>query len=114
MNFQEQKTKALEFAKTARIREPKYNNPVFKTMWKMGIEIRPPHFLPFPKLVLIFTFVFSMLFTILVFLRFRQEPLVALELGAVLGIVLGVIIASLYQHDKKKYNLPHWDDIRLS
>lgn len=111
MNFEKQKSKALEIAKIAGIREPKYNNPVFKTMWKIGIEIRPPHFLPFPKLVLIFSFVFSMLFTILMFLRFRQEPLVALELGALLGIILGLIIASLYQQDKKKFNLPDWEKI---
>jgi len=113
MNFEQQRTRALEIAKAAGIREPKYSNPVFKQMWKMGIEIRPPHYVSYPKLTVIFSLVFSFLFTILMFLRFRQEPIIALELGLAFGFVLGFIIASLYQQNRKKYNLPHWDDIRL-
>lgn len=87
--------------------------PIYRLLWRLGIEVKPPHFASFWSLVVPLGVVFGVLWGIFMWLFvWRHSAPVGLDVAtaALTGLLFGVVMALYYQWRARKLALPRWED----
>lgn len=112
MTFQSRRTNALSILKKTRIWRCNYEPPYLRFLWRMGVELPPPHFVPFFQTASIAAAWFSLLWGAFMwfFVWGRQGMLgsSAIAISCATGTFFGVVMASYYAYGRRKYHLPRW------
>jgi hypothetical protein len=96
------------------IRRLTFAPPVYRLLWKLGVEVPPPHFSSFIFLFLTFGISFGLLWglTMWILISSINGP-VTLDLvpAAVLaGILFGALMGGYFRYQARRYGLPAWKD----
>ena len=88
--------------------------PLYRMLWRFGIQIPPPHFSSFPFLFFFQGSFFGIvwgLFIGLTFWTWLRLPLWLLAVAAVsAGVLFGLCMAAYYRWQARKHHLPLWRD----
>jgi|SRR5437899_3037857 len=88
--------------------------PLYRTLWKLGVEIPPPHFSTFSFLFSFLGSYFAVACVLFMSLVPCLLPLERLSFSAVLlaslvaGCFFGLCMASYYTSQAKRHGLPPW------
>jgi hypothetical protein len=88
---------------------------LFRLLWKLGVNVRPPHFLGFAHIAFVygtwFAGVWGMFMWLLVW---SQQGIgmagVALRAG-IAGAFFGVMMAWFYTRERREFALPAWESL---
>jgi hypothetical protein len=88
--------------------------PLYRLLWRLGIEATPPHFASFWALVLAMGGFFAIAWGILMWVTlWRGEDMsVAVGIGVSImaGLLFGLIMAAYYRWSAGRLALPRWED----
>lgn len=87
--------------------------PIYRLLWRLGVEVKPPHFASFWSLVAPLGMAFGVFWGVIMwFFIWRQSTPVSVAVGtAVLaGLLFGIIMALYYRGRARKLGLPKWAD----
>src|SRR5262245_58737420 len=110
------RTTALELlSKTGLVRD-EYSPPAYRLLWRLGVDIPPPHFMSFGKLVLFqgvgFFIWITIGMTLLNALLLPGFPiLLTLVLSLLGGGTFGLLMARHYDAGRRRHGLPSWHDL---
>lgn len=86
---------------------------LFRLLWKIGVNVPPPHFMGFTKLAMIWGTWFAVVWGAIMwaFVWSRQDTNILLAAGSAIaaGTFFGVSLAAVYARHRKKYGLPTWE-----
>ncbi|MCH8552311.1 MAG: DUF6404 family protein [Natronospirillum sp.] len=113
--FDRRRSAALKLLADSGMRPGNYNPPLMRLTQRMGIELRPPHFMPFHQAVLVFGIYFSVVWGLLMWLLFwssdGMEPSTAASTALAAGFLFGVLMACWYKFDRRRHKLPSWESL---
>ncbi|WP_198116729.1 DUF6404 family protein [Massilia rhizosphaerae] len=86
---------------------------LFRLLWKLGVNVRPPHFLGFASIALVyggwFTGVWGVLMWMLVWSH-QGVGIAGVALRALAaGACFGLLMAWFYTRERKEFALPAWE-----
>jgi membrane associated rhomboid family serine protease len=86
--------------------------PLYRLLWRLGIEVRPPHFTSFGSLAALMAVAFGIFWGIFMWLTVWQQRSSPSLVGtaALAGLFFGVIMAAYYRSRARKLALPRWED----
>ena len=88
--------------------------PLWRLLWRLGIQIPPPLFTRFLPLALFMGILFGAFWGLFMwlFLWSRQSIAIGIILGAsaVAGLLFGLCMADYFRHLARKHHLPLWAD----
>jgi hypothetical protein len=88
--------------------------PLYRLLWKLGIDVPPPHFAGFWPLAITMGVFFAVFWGIFMwFFLWRSEgtpPAVAVGSSLIAGVLFGLIMAAYYRWRASKLALPRWED----
>lgn len=106
---------ALEILASTGIWRSNYAPPIYRLLWRLGVEAPPPHFAGFWRNVLTGGGFFGLAYGILMwFLRWSSQ---GLRVGnAVLwavstGLAFGLAMATYYAYGRRRHGLPRWSEL---
>ncbi|MBW8879911.1 MAG: hypothetical protein JF615_00410 [Asticcacaulis sp.] len=119
-DFQAKKQTALDVLAATGIWRSNYAPPLSQLMWRLGVQVRPPHFngflANFLTMGLYFGIAMGAAFYFLqpVIADFDGVPssspvTLAVLSGAIAGAVFGLAMASYYAYGAAKFRLPAWN-----
>ena len=86
-----------------------------RLLWKMGINVPPPHFMSFVGSALLTGITFGTLWGLFMLLfavmtgSVNLSVLLAASLSA--GVLFGVTMAIYFAYGRKRYKLPNWESL---
>ena len=114
MTHKEKIKKMFEELPKKGIKQYNFAPPIYRLLWKLGVEIPPP---PFSSFLYDFLFAgvgFGTLWGLLMWFVFWQPKnfpaIIAIISSAMAGILFGLSMAVILRHKAKKHNLPLWKD----
>ncbi len=88
--------------------------PLYRLLWRLGVEIPPPHFAGFWPLALSTGPFFAVCWGLLMwFLLWRSDDMpvaIAVVTSLLAGLAFGLIMAAYYRWRARKLALPPWKD----
>ncbi len=113
-DFDRKRDRALALLARTGIMKRNYLPPTYPILWRLGLEVPPPHFLSFWNLLLITGLPFGICWIGLCLGSFEAHGL-DMTL-AVLGFVIvvgapGAVFASYYTAGRKRFRLPKWSEL---
>ncbi len=113
MNFAEKRDAALALLHATGMLPSSYAPPLYKALWKLGVEIPPPHFASFAANTALCGTVFGAIWGVVMWLitwsgKLPGGAAVAASLFA--GLMFGAIMAAYYRHTAQKHGIPAWCD----
>jgi hypothetical protein len=116
--FQSKKSEALRILGATGIRPLNYLPPATKALWRLGFEVRPPHFVSFGKVMLSFGTYFAITWGAIVYslslfgIGAPVASLTAFALGCgSAGLCFGLATATYYAYGRRKHHLPSWETL---
>jgi len=113
MEFQLQLHRSLAVLSQRGLPRHRYEPPLFRLLWKIGIQVPPPHYMGFAKVSVCFGAWFAVFWGSLMWLLMwsRQGRGLADDALAatVAGACFGLIMAWFYERDRRKFSLPAWE-----
>jgi len=92
-----------------------YEPPYLRALWRIGLELPPPHFVPFSRIVISAMTWFSTTWGAFMWLFIWSEQGVtvisAVSISCVAGLFFGVAMAMYYAYGRRKYRLPEWTSL---
>jgi hypothetical protein len=114
MTFEEKRTAALDNLASKGIRRQAYAPTLVKGLWRLGLKVPPPHFAGFFGTFAISAGVFGVAWGLVMWFAYWSshggEPLMAAGVSVVVGLLLGLVVASYYRYSARKHSIPRWDD----
>jgi hypothetical protein len=88
---------------------------LFRLLWKLGIHVRPPHFLGFAHIAVVYGTWFAGAWGVFMWtLVWSQQGVgvagVALRAG-IAGACFGVMMAWFYTRERREFALPAWESL---
>ena len=118
MKFEAKLSAALERLATTGIRRGNFSPPMHRLLWRLGVQIPPPHFASFTANFLLAGVWFGLAWGALMwFFRWESQsmPLAnALGTAALAGILFGLSMAFYYRYGARKNALPSWKNFAPS
>ena len=74
MSFEHRKTRALEVLSKTGMTRSHYAPPLIRLLWKAGVQVPPPHFLPFLRTALGTGLWFGMFWGLIMWIFFWSRP----------------------------------------
>lgn len=113
------RTAALELLSKTGIVRDEYAPPAYRLLWRLGVDIPPPHFMSFGKLALFAGTAFfvgiAIGMTLLTAFLLPGFPiLLTLVLSLLGGGAFGLLMARHYDTGRRRYGLPSWHDLPSS
>jgi hypothetical protein len=91
--------------------------PVYRLLWAIGFESRPPHFAGFTQLAISFGLFYCAFWGGIMWLFSWREtampPVVMITVSAVTGALFGLIMAWSIRRAARRLNLPEWKNYPL-
>jgi len=86
--------------------------PLFRLLWRVGVDVRPPLFLPFGRFALLSGSFFAVGWFALRWLGRGGQLMGTVEfevtLAIVTGAAFGILLAAYYRHRARSLQLPSW------
>ena len=99
---------------THRIATGSSTPPLWRLLWRMGVQVAPPHFLGFFPLIAIHGSFFGSLWGLAMYLllwRSQGMPLsIAFGLALLAGMLFGLLQSYQVRRQARRVNLPAWQD----
>lgn len=115
MGFQEQRAAALELLASKGLPRASYSPTLVRALWRLGLEIPPPHFAGFGLNGVVFGGLFGVAWGLILWFaiwsRRGVDPRVALSVTGVVALVFGLGMASYFRFSARKHALPPWDQL---
>lgn len=115
MTFETRRAKALELLQSTGMSRSNYEPPLLRALWKIGINVPPPHFVPFWKVTLFTTLWFGGVWGgfmwLTVWLRQGMAISAALGIAGATGICFGMFMSFYFAYGRRKHRLPAWSSI---
>jgi hypothetical protein len=102
---------ALRILDSAGVSRQSSSPPLWRALWRVNINIPPPHFMPFWALFSISGGVFGALLYCFLTLHQRNSVIYCVHEACWAGILFGVSMAALIDLSKRKHKLPAWRDL---
>jgi membrane associated rhomboid family serine protease len=113
MEFNTQLHRSLVILSQRGLPRHRYEPPLFRLLWKIGIQVPPPHYMGFAKVAVSFGAWFAVFWGSLMWLLMwsRQGRSLADDALAatVAGACFGLLMAWFYERDRRKFSLPAWE-----
>ena len=88
--------------------------PIYRLLWKLGIDVPPPHFVGFWPLAfgmgLFFAIAWGLLMWLLLWRTQNMPPVIGLVASLLAGLAFGIVMAGYYRWRARKLALPRWED----
>jgi hypothetical protein len=87
--------------------------PMYRQLWHLGLEVRPPHFASFWWNAGLRAFLFAAILVVsnsLISWWQGYGLLPALAAALVGGVIIGVYTATFYRRQARRLGLPRWED----
>ena len=86
---------------------------LFRMLWKLGVKVRPPHFLGFASTAIVYGGWFACVWGVLMWvLVWSQQGIgiggVAFR-SAISGACFGLMMAWFYARERREFGLPPWE-----
>lgn len=115
MDFQTRKDHALAILARHGLKPNHLTPPLFRILWKLGIQVRPPHFASFATLTALFGTLYGVLWGTCMWVAFwsgdDRSVLRAALTTAGTGLCYGLFMAFVYRRHRRKYKLPSWESL---
>lgn len=89
--------------------------PLFRLMRKLGMQVRPPHYLPFVRAAITSGAFFGVVWGAIMYVtvwRAQGAPAsVYIPSSLIAAGLFGVMMAACYQYGRKKHGFSNWDDL---
>ena len=115
MSFEARCERALAIPAKTGIWQSNYAPPALHFLWKLGVQVPPPHFARFLPTTLwlggTFGVVWGLAMWFFVWSNQRMAPVAAVLTSLISGALFGLLMAAYYAHGRRKYNLPDWQSL---
>lgn len=112
MTFQSRRAQSLAILKNTGMWRCNYEPPYLRVLWRMGVEIPPPHFVPFSRMVIFamawFSAAWGAIMWPLVWSKQGMTGVSAVGISCGTGLFLGFSMAIYFAYGRRKYRLPRW------
>lgn len=105
---------ALALLARSRIRYSNYQPPATRLLWRMGVNIPPPHFCGFFFNTVLLGTMYGVAWGTFMWIltwRHHHTPLNAAVIAALCGLSFGLTMATYYAYGKRKHKLPSWHEL---
>ena len=113
--FETRRIEALRLLEQTGIRRSNYCPPLLRLLWRLGMEVPPPHFAGFLPTALLTGSFFALAWGGIMWLLFwRSIPMsgsVMLTTAVLGGVFFGLAMAAYYAHGRGKHGLPDWQSL---
>jgi hypothetical protein len=114
-DFEATRETALRLLRATGITESNYHPPLLRLLWRLGFQVRPPHFASFGATAVFagsfFAIGWGTLMWLLVWHSAGMSPMAALGSSAIAGVFFGLVMSAYYAYGRKKHRLPDWDSL---
>lgn len=90
--------------------------PVYRLLWKLGVEIAPPLFSSFMRNLCFQGTFFAVLWGVLMWFTYWQQQqypfVIAIIASVTAGFLFGLFMAVYFRYVSNKHGLPSWDDYK--
>ena len=97
------------------IKPSSYNPPLIRLLGRVGVAVRPPHFMSFWLGLVVFGVYFGVIWGLFMWLFVwpnDEMPVQAVAMQAGLaGGAFGLLMSAWYQFSRRKHDLPRWEDV---
>jgi hypothetical protein len=115
MDFHSRRARSLAILKDTGIWRCNYEPPYLRLLWRMGIDMPPPHFMPFFQTVILAAAWFSGAWGVCMWFSVWSQqglnPTAAIAISSCAGLFFGFSMALYYAHARRKYSLPSWTSL---
>jgi Family of unknown function (DUF6404) len=90
---------------------------IYRLLWRLGIEIKPPHFASFWSLAVFMGLLFGLCWGIFMWFAIWSDQvpsIVAFTAAGFAGVFFGVSMATYYRWRAHKLMLPRWEEYPTS
>jgi membrane associated rhomboid family serine protease len=88
---------------------------LFRLLWKLGINVRPPHFLGFASIAIVYGTWFACAWGVFMWLLVWSHQGVGLAgvalRAAAAGACFGLLMAWFYARERREFALPAWESL---
>lgn len=113
--FETRKAKALDLLRGTGMRESNYLPPATRLLWRLGVEVPPPHFAGFFGAALVSGTFFGVVWGVLMWLIVWQHQGLSLAATSLTvlsaGLLFGLFMAAYYAWGRRKHALPAWEQL---
>jgi len=114
MTFDEKRAAALALLATTGIWRSNYAPPLLRLLWKLGIDVPPPHFVGFTWNFIVSALFFGVAWGLVMWavLWSRASMTLGTMVGtsALAGMLFGLCMASYYRFGARRHKIPLWKD----
>lgn len=93
-----------------------YAPPIFHLLWRLGVDVPPPHFIGAVPVTLFGGAMFGALWGLMMWsLEWAQQGLpmhLVLLSAAGAGLAFGLMMAAYYAYGRNRYRLPSWTSLK--
>ena len=115
MTYSSRLQAALDLVATTGIRESNYAPPMRRLLWRLGVNVPPPHFAGFLYNAAItggwFAIAWGLVMWLAIWSKQGMSVHSAVGVAAVGGLLFGLAMAQYYRFGARKHRLPRWADI---
>jgi len=114
MNFNEKVAAAKDYLASKGIIRQAYAPTLVTLLWRLGVNVPPPHFAGFASTFLVagtfFGTVWGVIMWFVTWSKNGVAPAQAVGYSALAGLVLGLVFASYYRFSARKHGIPRWSE----
>jgi hypothetical protein len=113
--FEARRQKALALLAQSGMRQSNYLPLATLLLWKLGVQVPPPHFAGFAATTLVaggsFGLVWGGLMWLVIWSPQGMGWRGALAIAAFAGLLFGLSMGAYYAYGRKRHRLPPWDSL---
>ena len=88
--------------------------PVYRLLWRLGIDVVPPHFAAFWPLAVsmgvFFAVIWGLVMSLFDWKATEPHPGTLFVSALIAGLIFGLLMARFYQSRARRLSLPRWED----
>ena len=117
-NFKARRDAALNLLAATGIRKSNYCPPVLRLLWRLGLQVPPPHFASFGGVAatagVLFATLWGSAMWLITWSSGGMSLAAALGTAALGGTLFGLSLGSYYAFGRKLHQLPAWQGLEVT
>jgi len=109
------RAKALAILNNTKMWRSNYEPPLLRLLWRLGIDVPPPHFVRFVPMFAFAAAWFASGYGLAMWFFIWDEQgtssIVAAILSCMAGLFFGLFMAAYYARGRRRYHLPDWKSL---